>query len=1198
MRILKLRLSNLNSLTGSWELDFTDPAFADGIFAITGPTGAGKTTILDALCLALYGSTPRLGKITQSSNEIMSRQRDSCFAEVDFVAEQGGFRCSWHQHRSRTGRLRAAKRELARLDGQILAEKIKDVEAQIEELTGMDAERFTRSMLLAQGRFDAFLQAPPDKRAPILEQITGTELYSRISIRVHERCKAEKEAQQRLQEQADALRLLTAEEESELQQKLADLNQEEAKLKSEAEQLAAALAWLKKIAALRQELAKISIEQAGLAAERQNFAPVAERLARAEQALALEGDYAALAALREQQNKDVQAAADLRGTLPELEAALKVAGELLHQNAALLTKSKTEQEQGSLLLRQVRELDFRIQEKQTALQKQEAACAELRQNNAADVQKCQLLEQQSRVLQTQQEQSAAYLAEHQADKGLLTELTGICRQVEQVASLRKRLEKMSKDSLAADRQLMASKQLWQDKAARCAAAEQLLAETKEARAAAEEKLAQLLQGRRTADLRDEQNALSQLTKLLEQQEKLTDGLTKLRQQQEQNAADKMELSAQLDTLRQQRDSARLEEEKQRAVAAFASRVRSLEEERARLQDDKPCPLCGALEHPYAQGNLPLLDEAEQAAKAAGAALRQAEDSLNKAGKEQARLEQQAAHLADRWKEKSNAAQEVKEQADCLCKQLSLAPEQVALTAIDERLQENQQLVQTAEEAVEQISQLGKTLEQQQAGHSLVAQERDKAAAAQDKAEAEQQRIVDQQRELTQELTEQQEQVLRDTAVYGITAEFDKLAAALTVRKKAWQDHQDKCQAAEQQLAALQTDLKVLRAGIDSRTGQLETAERLNKELAQDLERMAADRVALFADKVPDAEEKRLAAAVKAAELAMQQVQEQRQQAADQLAQQHTLIKSRETAAAERTEPLQLQEAVFAKRLHESSFAAETDWLAARLPEQERKALRQQADALCRREEELQTRQKDRQDRLAAEEQAQLAAGQEPEQLRQAQDELHKQHRETVELIGSMRDRLNVNTQRRGEQTELLGKLAGQSREYLRWRQLDELIGSADGKKYRNFAQGLTFEQMVVQANRQLARMSDRYRLVRDLGQPLELNVTDRWQADEIRSAKNLSGGESFVVSLALALGLSGMAGGKVESLFLDEGFGTLDDAALDTALESLAELRREGRLIGVISHVAALKERIACRIEVLPKAGGRSLIRGPGVRGG
>jgi exonuclease SbcC len=348
--------------------------------------------------------------------------------------------------------------------------------------------------------------------------------------------------------------------------------------------------------------------------------------------------------------------------------------------------------------------------------------------------------------------------------------------------------------------------------------------------------------------------------------------------------------------------------------------------------------------------------------------------------------------------------------------------------------------------------------------------------------------------------------------------------------------------------------------------------------------------------MPDAEEERLAAVVKAAEQAVQQAQAHVQQAKQQLERQKTLIISHETALAERTEPLQLQEAAFVRRLHESSFADEQTWLAARLAEQERKALRQQADALRRREEELQTRRKDRQKQLAAEEQSQPAADQEPEQLRQAQRELHEWHTETIKQIGSVQERLKVNGQRRGEQTELLGKLAAQSREYLRWRQLDELIGSADGKKYRNFAQGLTFEQMVVQANRQLTRMTDRYRLVRDQGQPLELNVTDRWQADEVRSAKNLSGGESFVVSLALALGLSGMAGGKVESLFLDEGFGTLDDAALETALESLAELRREGRLIGVISHVAALKERIACRIEVRPKAGGRSLISGPGVR--
>ena len=105
------------------------------------------------------------------------------------------------------------------------------------------------------------------------------------------------------------------------------------------------------------------------------------------------------------------------------------------------------------------------------------------------------------------------------------------------------------------------------------------------------------------------------------------------------------------------------------------------------------------------------------------------------------------------------------------------------------------------------------------------------------------------------------------------------------------------------------------------------------------------------------------------------------------------------------------------------------------------------------------------------------------------------------------------------------------------------------KLLRNFAQGLTFELMVSHANRQLEKMTDRYLLIRDEQQPLELNVVDNYQAGEIRSTRNLSGGESFIVSLTLALGLSRMASRKVrvDSLFLDEGFGTLDEDALDTA---------------------------------------------------
>jgi exonuclease SbcC len=138
--------------------------------------------------------------------------------------------------------------------------------------------------------------------------------------------------------------------------------------------------------------------------------------------------------------------------------------------------------------------------------------------------------------------------------------------------------------------------------------------------------------------------------------------------------------------------------------------------------------------------------------------------------------------------------------------------------------------------------------------------------------------------------------------------------------------------------------------------------------------------------------------------------------------------------------------------------------------------------------------------------------------------------------------------------------------------------------------------MIGHANRQLQKMTDRYLLVRDDAQALELSVMDNYQAGEVRSAKNLSGGESFIVSLALALGLSQMASRnvRVDSLFLDEGFGTLDEDALDVALETLSGLQQDGKVIGVISHVPALKERIATQIQVIPRTGGRSGISGPG----
>ncbi|MDD4613520.1 MAG: AAA family ATPase, partial [Synergistaceae bacterium] len=325
MRIEKIRFLNLNSLVGEWEIDLTHPAFAsDGIFAITGPTGAGKTTILDAICLALYGRTPRLNRVTKSGNEIMSRQTGECFAEVTFRTGAGCFRCHWSQRRARKkpdGELQAPKHEIADGEtGALFESKIRGVAEQIDEATGMDFDRFTRSMLLAQGGFAAFLQAAPDERAPILEQITGTGIYSLISKRVHERRREEREKLDLLQAETSGIVILKQEDEEAIRLELAEKSRAEETLARNAENTAKAIAWLTAINGLEKEISGLAEEETALMEEEEAFLPERERLLRALRAASLEGSWATLEALRKQQADDSQSLQSEEQSLPELES--------------------------------------------------------------------------------------------------------------------------------------------------------------------------------------------------------------------------------------------------------------------------------------------------------------------------------------------------------------------------------------------------------------------------------------------------------------------------------------------------------------------------------------------------------------------------------------------------------------------------------------------------------------------------------------------------------------------------------------------------------------------------------------------------------------------------------------------------------------------------------------------------------------
>ncbi|MFV8781891.1 AAA family ATPase [Microbulbifer sp. SA54] len=1077
MRILQVRFKNLNSLVGEWQVDLTHPAFvSDGIFAITGPTGAGKTTILDAICLALYGRTPRLSKVTKSGNEIMSRQTGDCFAEVTFETQSGRYRCHWSQRRARKkldGELQPPKHEIANADsGEIFESKIRGVADQIESATGMDFDRFTRSMLLAQGGFAAFLQAAPDDRAPILEQITGTEIYSLISIRVHERQREEREKQNLLQAETAGIVILEPEQEQEIGQVLETRQKEEADLAARFSEIGKSITWLTTIDGLKKEIVNLADEASKLQSDIEVFKPNREKLGRALGAASLDGAYATLTATRKQQTDDSAGLKSEEEALPGLESSAKEQAEALKSAEQQTARAKEELKATAPTLQKVRSLDQKLADQKKAVSEEDEGCKKSTAKIDAD-KKVRLEEQNKRSKAHEtRDLGDVYFKEHAQDEWLISGLAGV---EEQIASL------LSKQN-----------EIVQKDAAQEAATKALELATKSLDDC------QKQSGIRKQELEDASKRLQQGKDVLSQL--LGDRLLR-------------EFRTEKETLLRE--------------MALLTKIAELENHREKLEDGKPCPLCGATEHPYAEGNVPVPDETEKKIDALARLISKAED------------------------------------------------QEAAIKKFDE-----------AEGLVRK---------------NLAEAEKLESAAANDKKAAEKAlaEVKDDLANLRADFAERRQAVANKLQPLGIAdipeTDISSLIETLKARLTAWQAQVKKKADIEKQIADIDSEVKRLDAVIETQgtalAERLDRLETLKKELATGSD----ERNELYGDTNPDDEERRLNKTISDAEGGEKQVRERHKELQQKWITAKAHVESLMKRINLRGPELRRLETEFSAALAPVGFSNEEQFLAAMLPSEARAELAATAKDLDERQTDLKARQKDREARLATEV-SRKVTDKSLEELEPQFKEQEDSLKELRDIIAGLKHKLSENAAAKERIEEKQAAIDAQKNECSRWDNLHDLIGSSDGKKYRNFAQGLTFEMMIGHANRELQKMTDRYLLIRDESQPLELNVVDSYQAGEIRSTKNLSGGESFIVSLSLALGLSHMASKnvRVDSLFLDEGFGTLDEEALDTALETLAGLQQDGKLIGVISHVAALKERISTQIQVTPQTGGRSQIFGPG----
>lgn len=1079
MRIQQIRFKNLNSLVGEWLIDLTHPAFvSDGVFAITGPTGAGKSTILDAICLALYGRTPRLNKVTKGGNEIMSRHTGECFAEVIFETQNGRYRCHWSQqraHKKSEGELQAYKHEISNPDTDDFYEtKPKEVAKRIEEATGMDFERFTRSMLLAQGGFDIFLKAEADERAPILEQITGTEIYSKISIRVHERLRKEQDELNILQAEIVGIAILEPEQEKEIALMLEVKQKEETELSTQTADTGKAITWLNAISGLNKEISNLAEEASKLQIDIESFKPDRERLNRALGAASLDGSYATLTATRKQQAEDRRGLKAEEEVFPILESSAKEQTEALISSEQLTARAKDALKAEMPTLQKVRSLEQKLADQKKAASEGDDSCRKAMARIDAD--------KKSRFEEINKRANAhetldfvgGYLKEHAQDEWLISGLAGVEEQFVSLLSAQKEIVRKEADLKTATETLTLAIKAFDDRNKQTVIRRQKLEESSKQSQQGKEALSQLLGDRLLREYHTEKETL----------------------------------------LREM---------------AFLTTIAKLQDHRAELEDGKPCPLCGATAHPFAEGNVPILNDAEQKI-----------DALT--------------HLIIKAEDQEFAIKKL-EEAESLARKSLTEAESLELAAASDK--------KSAEKTLTDVNDRLLTLRSEFA-------ERRQAVS-----------------------TKLHPLGIADIPENGISSLIDSLRA----RRKAWQDQVKKKGEIEKQIADIDSEVKRLDAVIETQTSaQVETQERLDiikKELAAGSD----ERKALYGDKSPDDEEWRLNKAISDAEVAEKQVRESFNGIQQKWNTAKAHVESLKKRIDLREPELKVLEAEFSAALLPLEFLNEEQFLAAMLPSEDRVKLTARARMLDECQIDLKARQKDREARLSMEV-AREITDKSLEELEPQFKKYEEALKELREAISGLKHKLSENTAAKERVKDKQTIIEGQKKECKRWGTLHELIGSADGKKYRNFAQGLTFEIMIRYANLQLQRMTDRYLLTRDETQSLQLNVIDNYQAGEIRSTKNLSGGESFIVSLSLALGLSHMTSKKVrvDSLFLDEGFGTLDEESLDTALEALASLQQGGKLIGIISHVSALKERISTQIQISPQTGGRSHISGPGCR--
>ncbi len=1244
MKILAIRIKNLASLEDETVIDFAaEPLCSAGIFAITGPTGAGKSTILDALCLALYAKTPRylqakesgidvqdIGGGTISQSDIRGILRDGTaegFAEVDFVAVDGQhYRATWTIRRARNkaeGSLQKDSLSLKNISTNVdIPGRKTDLLPEIERLVGLNFEQFTRSVLLAQGDFTAFLKAPKDEKSSLLEKLTGTQIYSEISQRIFEKHRLEAQGLRDLNLKREGILTLTVEElEAYTQQKVAiEISIQEQE--KQVDLLTREISWHTQFSLLQSKMEeagdkhKLAIEAKTNAIAREQKLKQVERVQTARSIAASKEQTEKQLTDKLVASKEIEAAfSQLQKQKSELEVVLLTASNALIAKINAREDAKPTLEEAKVLDVQINErtaqVTVALDERNSALENKQQQDGQLKHKQ---LEAAQLLAGIDALKKWKEENSARQsVAENQnlivsklddAQKQLddLHELTTNIKTTSTNINQQKSVgEKLAVAAITINQGLETAQPVYDKMQAALSGVDLPLLENE--KATIDQQFQDLIGA--------EAHWKIVFSKLIDFNT-LTQKCVVNKEDLSKKEALLKEAAQQLNDKQIQRDASLRMLDKARL--ASAENVESL---RQQLVPGDACPVCGSEEHPYAHHN-PQLDyvmsELQSSHNLNESAFR---ESLKKhSGLEencttlkQITADQETAIATDEpalmllladWKNFA-VYKDCKDLSDT--EKASWLQEQVTATrALQQSRNEKLHTYHANKQLLDKQQQLIIKLEVQRNENGNKIKDTDRAL-----------------RSYTEQLEQHNETLAKLNG--DLLATEKMLTPYFTAIDWFNQWKKDPAQFI-QQVSAFAIKWKTDIQKLDEETGrysvlfetlkatqdrsELLQTELLKKEnilagLNEQLSGLNKQRALIFSGQAVIKIEAELQKAVDTAQLVLDKHSVNKETLQTSI----TRLATQKEQTGIDIEKLQLQLKTNTEKIqawliaHNTKSASTLDEvgllqlleLSHEWMETEQAFLRAIEDAITQSISVL----NERKTSLENHEKQRLS-----EKL---PDELNELFIGTRELLRTSTDNKNL-LQFRLEQDaankktigSLLTAINSQAVIVENWAKLNDIIGSADGKKFRQIAQEYTLDVLLGYANVHLELLSKRYLLQR-IPDTLGLQVIDQDMGNEIRTVFSLSGGESFLVSLALALGLASLSSSRmqVESLFIDEGFGSLDPATLNIAMDALERLHNQGRKVGVISHVQEMTERIPVQIKVSKENSGRSRVEVMGL---